>query len=194
MRRYLKQLLAGAFVLAAMSAAQIALADTLTYEITWSGHSPFGGSDSDASCSATLTMDAKYFLDLSYDMAKVETLSVTVQNAASGNGTFGKSDYSMIAIPYRFAPDLVLGERYQLSSYELYDFALFSNAPGAPTSVANFMMLAGGPGGVGTDALYLSSIYVTRTFTSAVPEPASYAMLAAGLGLIGFAARRKART
>lgn len=44
-----------------------------------------------------------------------------------------------------------------------------------------------GYGGIGT----MSGIPVSQTITAAVPEPESYAMMMAGLGLMGFIARRR---
>ncbi len=45
----------------------------------------------------------------------------------------------------------------------------------------------------GKDNEFKSLVYRNGDVLSAVPEPSTYALMLAGLGLIGFAARRKAR-
>lgn len=173
-------------------ASQAAFADTFTYQFSWTGHSPYeapGNSpygDSDATAFATVVVQQDTLGDPTLD--QIVDVSMTVQNAAYGNGTFNKEDFGAIEIVYRFIPNLGFGQPYQLSSYGIRSMFFFSET-GAPRNFAEDAMWAGGVQG-GT-ALYRGSMFVTRTSATAVPEPETYAMLLAGLGLLGVAARKR---
>lgn len=190
----LKKFIAGVFACASVLASNAAKADIYTFELTWSGQwaygpeGPFGNSD--AKASAIIVMEAPAS-DPNVTMERITSVSMTVQDADVGNGTFTKSDFSNIYTSYRLVPELAINERYWLSSYDLYDFVVFGNGNGAPTQFANYMLWAGGI--QDSNALYISSMYVTRTLASAVPEPASYALLLGGLAMVGALSRRRAR-
>jgi hypothetical protein len=178
--------------LATMSGSNAALADTFTYEFTWSGQWAYGPGpygDSDARASAVVVMESTAD-DPGLVMDRIASVTMTVVNADIGNGTFSKSDFTNIETSFRLVPTLPLNERYRLSSYDMYDVRFWSDGSGAPTQFASHTMWAGGV--QGANALYLDTMYVTRTLTSAVPEPATYGMLLGGLALVGALARRRA--
>ena len=190
----MKRLINGIALCAAIvCTSQSAFADTFTYEFSWTGHSPYAApgnsqwGDSDATAFATVVVQQDALGDPTWD--QIVDVSMTVQNAASGNGVFKKEDFSTLGLSYRFLPNLVLGQRFQLSSYEIFSLSFFSNGGGAPSNFAEDAMWAGSVQG-GT-ALYRGSMFVTRTSATAVPEPATYAMLLAGLGLLGVATRKR---
>ena len=190
MQRFFQRALSLAVLTATLGASHAAMADTFTYEFSWAGKSQFDSpyGESDAKVSATVVVQAD---SLAWpQMDQISDLSMTVQDASVGNGTFTKSDFTGVDVAYRIAPQLAFNERYRLSSFDLYDIAFFSNGS-APGSFATYTMWAGNVQG-GT-ALYLNSAFVTRTpgAVSAVPEPETYAMLLAGLGMLGFAARKR---
>ncbi len=73
-------------------------------------------------------------------------------------------------------------------------FTVHDTSAGSFSSVAWFAFGAGGSGGDLTGCIQCSSFnpgYEGVASISAVPEPETYAMLLAGLGLLGFAARRR---
>lgn len=181
------------FACASILASQAAMADTYTFELTWSGQWAFGTDgpygNSDAKAAAIIVMEAPAS-DPNLTMDRITDVSMTVWDADVGNGTFSKSDFSNIYTSYRQVPELALNERYWLSGYDLYDFLVFGNGNGAPTQFANYTLWSGGI--QGSNALYMSSMYVTRTLTSAVPEPESSALFLGGLALMGVMVRRRA--
>jgi hypothetical protein len=191
MQRFFHRALSVAVLTATLGASQAALADTFTYEFTWTGKSQFGSQygESDAKVSATVVVQANALNSPAMD--QISDLSMTVQDATDGNGVFQKNDFQDVRVIYRLVPTLAPDQRYELSGFDLYDIAFFSNGSGAPSSFANYTMWAGNV--QGGDALYLKSAFVTRVAgaVSAVPEPATYAMLLAGLGLLGFVARKR---
>ncbi|HEX8405733.1 MAG TPA: PEP-CTERM sorting domain-containing protein [Duganella sp.] len=194
MQRLFHRALSAVVLTATLGASQAALADTFTYEFSWSGKSQFDSTygESEAKVSATVVVQSNA---LGWpNMNQISDVSMTVQDASVGNGLFTKNDFSKVNVVYRTIPVLTPNERYELSTGDVYDIAFFSNGSGAPSSFAIHTMWAGNVWG-GT-ALYLSSAFVTRApdAVSAVPEPATYAMLLAGLGMLGFAARKRGAT
>jgi hypothetical protein len=145
-------------------------------------------------------------------MDEVQSLVVTVTGAGAGNGTFGKSDFT--AMDFSFTGVLtsyngeLLGQGFTPGTGafggEQSDFNLFTDKEGtvggpavAPSGNALSEMLTNGDGvlvpGVAPPEqheLIVDSIIAT-TLVHVVPEPDTYAMLLAGLGLAGFMARRK---
>lgn len=191
MQRFFHRAMSVVVLTATLGASQAALADTFTYEFSWAGKSQFDSpyGESDAKVSATVVVQAN---TLGWPtMNQISDVSMTVQDASVGNGLFTKSDFREVNVVYREIPVLALNERHELSPRDVYDIAFFSSGSGAPSSFATGTMWAGDIWG-GT-ALYLSSAFVTRSpgAVSAVPEPATYAMLLAGLGMLGFAARKR---
>jgi hypothetical protein len=190
-----KKFIAGVCACASVLASNVAKSDIYTFELTWSGQwaygpeGPFGNND--AKASAIIVMEAPAS-DPNVTMERITSVSMTVQDAVIGNGTFTKADFSNIYTSYRQVPELAINERYWLSGYDLYDFVVFSNGTGAPTQFANYMLWAGGI--QDSNVLYMNSMYVTRTLASAVPEPESYALLLGGLAMVGALSRRRART
>lgn len=65
-------------------------------------------------------------------------------------------------------------------------------SPAANTSLGGFAQLLGATDQAVTARIYLGDTGEYRLQVAVVPEPETYAMLLAGLGLIGFAARRRA--
>lgn len=78
-----------------------------------------------------------------------------------------------------------------------YTVEFVGTAVGAlPGSVTSYGGLTRGSTGrvfVGGDAAARGAINVSYTYTAAVPEPSTYALMAAGLGVIGIAWRRRPR-
>jgi hypothetical protein len=191
MKKFMNRLVSCAAVAASLFAAQSASANTYTYEFTWSGRGFYDNQygESDASASATVVVQADSLGGAGFD--QVSTLSLSVTDASVGNGVFSKSDFNRFFVPFRSVPTLELNQRYELSSFYVYDIVFGANGTGAPSNFANFTMWAAG--NYGGTALYLTSMYVTQTAADVlpVPEPESYAMLIAGLGLLGVAARKR---
>ena len=187
-----KKLLCGLLASVPVLATNAAVADTFTFELTWSGQwaygpdGPYGNSDAKASAVVVVEAPAS---DPNVSMDRIRSMTMTVGDAVVGNGTFSQRDFTSIATPYRLLPTLALNERFWLTSYNLYDFTFFGKGNGAPTQFANYTLWSGGV--QGSNALYMSSMYVTRTLTSAVPEPATAALLLGGLALVGAMARRR---
>lgn len=120
-------------------------------------------------------------------------------NSFSGNFSF---DDALLSVQDSFDPNTFYAPvssfsmNYLGTSYSLADVldsyaevSYYGNSfLGLSTSVSDFTFVAG--------AYDLSDAYITTDFGSAdviyapIPEPQSYAMLLAGLGLLGFASRR----
>ncbi len=125
-------------------------------------------------------------------------LSVTITGASSGNGTFTQSDFSNFYFaafnPLNYAVELIgqpLGNGFNFGSFGAGyggpsgDFNLFASTLGAPSGSFYFVLTTDNGSG---DSLAVTSI------SAAVPEPASWALMVAGFGLVGFAARRRSVT
>jgi hypothetical protein len=193
MKYTFKKILAIGIAIAAILTSQSAMADIFKYEFTWAGTDHYGSTDgvSNARAWATVTVNQPSLTDPT--MAEVTSISMTVENASAGNGTFSKDDFQLFELTYRFLPVLVTNQRYEITGYNYYGFGFFGNTgTDAPSSFQYDRMWAGSVWD-GT-ALYVESAYVTRTVAAAVPEPETCAMLAAGLGLIGVVGRRRSRS
>lgn len=117
-----------------------------------------------------------------------DALTFSIPSDASGNGTInvvGLSDST-----------------FSFTKFTLWEGSTdttFSGATGSNTSSLNFsggaapgqyrLNVAGTRGGsVGS---YAGNIVIRPAVVSAIPEPETYAMLLAGLGLLGYSARRR---
>ncbi|KQQ32922.1 hypothetical protein ASF61_12550 [Duganella sp. Leaf126] len=193
MKSAVKTIMLSIAAVTALCTSQVASAATYTYEFTWSGDNPYGAppaQPSTARAFATVVVDMPS-VDGLFSMDRIKSLSMTVQGTRTGDGLYTKSDYHDFYVAYRQAPVLEFQQRYELSSFEVYGVAFFSNGRGAPNNVAIDTMVSGPSGALG-DMLYLTSEHVTWTGRVApVPEPETYAMLMAGLGLIAYAARKR---
>lgn len=191
MKLTIKNVMVIGTAITALLTSQTAMADIFTYEFSWAGTDHFGSSDgkSAATASATVRVNQPSLSDAT--MGEVLDISMTVQNAPVGNGVFNKGDFNIFSVQYRHLPDLSESGGQELDAYDIYGVAFLGNGFGAPISFAADRMWAGGVQGGTT--LYLASAYVSRTLAAPVPETDTYAMLAAGLGLIGFVSRRRSR-
>lgn len=191
MKLTIKKVLGTGAAIIALLTSQTAMADIFTYEFAWAGTDRFGSAEgqSRATASATVRVNQPALSDAT--MGEVLDISMTVQNAPVGNGVFNKGDFNLFILQYRNLPDLSESWGQELDAYDIYGVGFIGNGSGAPISFGSDRMWAGGIEG-GT-ALYFSHAFVTRTPAALVPEPETYVMLAAGLGLIGFVSRRRSR-
>jgi len=172
-----------------------ALAANQTFNLTWSGASFSNG----ASATGYFTVDTASLNNPGFTSfsgaSALSALSVTVTGSSGGNGTFGLSDFSTFFINTA-GGTLNLNSEWvgQATPGGLWGAAAF------PTTVGDLNMFSTGlsantPSGssiftlltAGGDSMRLTSV-------SPVPEPETYAMLLAGLGVIGAIARRRKNT
>jgi hypothetical protein len=119
--------------------------------------------------------------------------SASVTTSSTTDGQFSFTDISAVS--------LTAGQNYYVGSigYTYYGWAPVNAASGAEITYVQDAWVSGGttlafPSStegfttLGTSGFYGANL---EYITAAVPEPSTYAMLLAGLGLIGFAARRK---
>jgi hypothetical protein len=74
------------------------------------------------------------------------------------------------------------------------DYAEYTGSRSSQTSFSSYLSMVNNPANWVVDTTngsYASTLPNTTAFTLAVPEPKNYAMLLAGLGLMGFIARRR---
>ena len=178
---------------AALALAGSAHAAVETFNVNWSGAS-FGNAATATGFVTLDTTNVNIGTQNSIPTSDVVNLGITITGAGSGNGTFGLSDFGSIYFAAPSALDFskeLIGQ--PLSSGSTYgtsnggsggDFNLFSNGANAaaPNGTWYFQLTANGGGG---DTMQVTSI------APAVPEPANAALLLAGLGMLGFAARRR---
>lgn len=200
----LKKVAATAVAVCAVSFAPLAHAGLMTFDIKWSNQT--GASVAHAK----LTLDSALISTSGFPPAaigidQIQGLDVTISGASSGNGHFTKHDFSGISFymadKLDFRRDLIGQEvtvnhgpwsdevQYGDAAGQSGGFDLFAAGDIAPTTVAPFAMVTD-RSGAESDYLTVSSI-LARDAVSAVPEPQTYAMLMAGLGLLAWRARRK---
>jgi hypothetical protein len=142
------------------------------------------------------------------DFSKVKELNLHYQPGeyASGGGDFTLADYSSLMwtsdVPVDFyAEDIVWDWQAKLgtgafvcgsagSSHVAFAFGRASGS-GAPTAMGSTCMAGTEPDVVRVPSLmnlYLDTSYVPPT---PVPEPSTYALMLAGLGIVGWSARRR---
>ena len=125
-------------------------------------------------------------------LGTLKNFTMTVSGAGKGNGTFGANSFATLLFYTPSALDLskdLVGQT--LADGTVFGstggmFGLFGFAPHSPMGYANFTLRA--DNGFGPKMTLTSLIAAT-----AVPEPASWAMMILGLGMVGFALRRTRR-
>jgi hypothetical protein len=187
------------FVASTLLSTGSASAAIVTLNTTWSGAS-FGNAATATGVfsfdnAALPTIVSQPLINL--PNAAVTALSITISGAAAGNGTFGISNFASIYFQARsalnFGQELIgqiqtNGCAFGTSTGRCGngsggDFNLFGNGGGAPTGTYYFQLTTAG----GQNLLVTSM----TAATAAVPEPASWALMIGGFGLIGAAMRRR---
>lgn len=129
--------------------------------------------------------------DAGVPSAGIYSLTMTLFDAGGVRGIYGMKDFDelIFSSPARLdmsremvGQALSTGGTFGLRGGFNGDFNLFSSAgsPSAPNGSEEFVLITR----VG---------FMQLTSLAPIPEPASYAMLLAGLGLLAYAARRRAR-
>ncbi|NRR30356.1 PEP-CTERM sorting domain-containing protein [Oxalobacteraceae bacterium] len=115
-----------------------------------------------------------------------DSVTIDLLQAASVNSLYLQADNNDdYRVQYRDTAN-VWHDLVTISPHRSVGMDYGSAALGAPVLASAFMITA-----VGGDGAF--SVSEFQAFGSAVPEPETYAMLGAGLGLMAFAARRKQR-
>jgi PEP-CTERM motif len=199
----LKKIVAATATLCALTVAPFAHAGLVTFDIKWTNLSGI------TTATAELTLDSALIatapaLPVQIDADLLHSFTLTVNGATGGNGVYDKSNFDAIAFysmgklnfnqeligqhilvgsgPY--AQERIFGDRDGLSGA----FDLFALNKFAPSTVRPFAVITDSTAAY-SDYLTVSSI-MARDSVSAVPEPETYAMLLAGLGLLAWRARR----
>lgn len=189
------------FVLATAMTAALgfsASAQATLFQVTWSGAqyengaSAVGIFDIDTNVVPD-TLGAQNFHGL--PDAAFQIVSVTVSGSAGGNGTFtgadfasyyfaayGPLDFSQELVGQTMANGCVFGSFNTCYGGPSGDFNLFTSNGLSPQGTFYFQLTT-----AGGDNIAVVSIKPL----DAVPEPASWAMLIAGFGLVGAAQRRR---
>lgn len=215
--RNIKYSIATLFCATAIIAAPTAMAQIVTFDIQWTACDANGNFTSGTPTAyAALTMDTKYVLGGGAPMVSIndiKSLTVTVTGSGAGDGTFGKNDFTGIYFDYDHALNFsgqLIGQYTGMSgpgdftspfgtqpiagqSGEFGVVGKSSSTPGQalpPTAIQDFVISTNGtPGNMQNNQL----LRVSSMMASAVPETPAYAMMLGGLGLIGYAARRRSK-
>lgn len=188
MNKTIKQ---AAVILAAAVLAAPAFAAQETFDLKWSGASLGDG----ATAVGKITIDTGALSagsgDIDFPDSRVSNFTVTVSGASAGNGTFDLSDFSFMAVDVPSALDLskeLVGQALtdgstwgESNEGAGGDFNFFAGNDDAPTGTWWFTLTSADGQG---DGMVLTSM-------SAVPEAQNLSLMLAGLGLVGFAARRR---
>jgi len=205
MMNSLKKMAVAAAALCALTVAPLAQAGMVTFDIKWANASGVDTAFAELTLDSLL-IDTAPAVPHPIDISRVTGLKLTVSGAANGNGVFGKQDFSSILFyamaPMDFSRELI-GQRVVVGSdprgittFGDADgisggFAFFAEEKTTPTSVRPFSLVTDRTVDF-SDFLTVRSI-LARDSVSAVPEPATYAMLLAGLALVAVRARSKNR-
>ena len=122
-----------------------------------------------------------------------QIISLTVTGTGAGDGTFTEADFQSYYFaafsPLDYTQELIGQSMANGCTYGSFgscyggpsgDFNLFANNPAAPTGSYYFQLTTNG-----------DTLDVTSILPAAVPEPATWAMMLGGMGMIGFAVRRR---
>lgn len=176
-------------------------ANATIFNVTWSGEQ----FNNTARATGQLDIDTALYPELGGVQntipfgAHFQLLGLTVSGAASGNGSFVQSDFQFAYFaafsPLNYGAELIgqaMSNGFNFGSFGAGyggpsgDFNLFQNVVGAPTGTYYFQLTTNGGSG---DSLAVTSIRV-----ASVPEPASWALMIAGFGMVGAVARRRRDT
>src|SRR5450830_191632 len=126
-------------------------------------------------------MEADFQMPVTLQPNTAITISGHLAMDWSQTGTWVPDDYSSVSMLFR------LGGGDNGTSESVYRFE-------APDSIDTDMSLTFiNRGATPLDLQFFSSIYAHSSVSLPVPEPATYAMLGAGLAIVGLAARRRQR-
>lgn len=200
-----KKTIATATALCALTVMPLAQAELLTFDIKWKSQ------ESAAIAVGELTLDSKliktaYHPPESITTDKIVRLNITVTGSQFGSGKFSKEDFSSINFYTRGAVNFqqeLIGQTVTITGDPALPQYRFGDSAGqsgafdlagldvlAPTTVRPFSIITGTDDvNEFSDLLSITSIKL-RDSVSPVPEPATYAMLLAGLGLVAVRARR----
>lgn len=181
----MKKILSLTFITLALFAFE-ATAASRTMNINWSGVS-FGNT---ASATGHITFDDTQFGNWS----AVTDFGVNITGASSGNGSFGRSDFSSMYFwspsPLDFTKELVGQALTNGSNFGNTgggiggDFNIFAGLAGAPTGTWYFTLTTNGGSG--------DRMLVTSMSPSAVPVPAAVWLFGTGIAsLLGMTKRKQ---
>lgn len=174
-----------------------ASAEAKIFTVKWSG-AQFGNS---ATATGTFDINTALYPTLGGSQPNIavgpdfKVLGVKVTGASSGNGSFTQSNFNSAYFaafsPLNYNKELIgqpLSNGFTYGSFGAGyggpsgDFNLFGSTSGAPNGTFYFQLQTSNGSG---DRLAVTSI------APGVPEPASWALMVAGFGLVGAAARRR---
>lgn len=201
----LKKIVVATTTLCALTLAPLAHAGLVTFDIKWANQSGMTTATAELTLNSDLiSTSAK--LPIQIDANKLYSLKVTVAGAQYGNGVYGLNDFRSIAFystgKLNFNQELI-GQHFYVGDGPFEQEMVFGDASGNSGAFDLFALNSKAPDTVrpfavitdrsfeNPDFLVVSSILARDTVT-AVPEPETYAMLLAGLGLLGWRARRRA--
>jgi len=202
----LKKIVAATATVCALALAPLAHAGNLvTFDIKWANNLGV------TTAFAELTLDSDLIATAPLrpgiiDASQISSFTLTVSGAQGGNGKYTKSNFDGIAFysngTLNFKKELI-GQRFYVGTGPFAEEQIFGDSAGlsgafdifasndmAPSTVSPFAVVTDRTAAA-SDFLTVSSI-LARDAVTAVPEPETYAMLLAGLGLLGWRARRRA--